>query len=262
MDYFKTPEQFKEACGYTIDGIWYPRVTKIVDIKSKPALYRYYGEAASYKAAQESTEKSAKEGTLLHETVEKIFIGESPEIDPSIAPAVKATQEFLSKNLVQIDPEFVEKRIVNHAHRYAGTIDTMALIDGKFGVLDIKTSQAIYRDYNLQTSAYMDALVREYPTLQTRWILRIDQVKTCARCGATLRPKGGREKIRARSFELRDMYRGIGACPNGDHDWGELLGVVELKEFPFWKNDFQAFLAAKGLWEWEHEAWLKKIAYL
>jgi len=57
---FKNSEDFKEKCGYNIDGQWYPRVTKILEIKSKPALYRFYGEATSYNAAREITENSAK----------------------------------------------------------------------------------------------------------------------------------------------------------------------------------------------------------
>src|SRR5579863_4951280 len=99
---YKDENDFKEQCGYTIDGIWYPRVTKIVSIKAKPALYRYYGEAASYKAAQDSTEQSAKEGTLIHEAVEGLLLGKNPEIDPSIAPAVKSFLEFFEKNNIQV----------------------------------------------------------------------------------------------------------------------------------------------------------------
>lgn len=256
MDYFKDEKGFKEASGYEIDGIWYPRVTKIVGIKAKPALYRYYAEAKSYKDAQAQTEKSAEEGTLIHETVEKIFLGEKPEVPDSIRPSIEAFKAFSDRNNIQIDPEYVEKRIVSPKHRYAGTMDALGLIGGKFGVLDIKTSQSIYRDYNLQTSAYMDALVHDVPNLQTRWILRIDQVKTCHACASTLRPKGGRDKIR-KPFPARGRV-----CPEGTHDWGELTGVIELKEFPFWKNDFDAFLGAKRLWEWENEYWLKKIGYL
>ena len=128
------------------------------------------------------------------------------------------------------------------------------MIDGKFGVLDIKTSQAIYRDYNLQTAAYVEALKNQYQNLQTRWILRIDQVQVCNRCGAVRRLKGGREKIR--------NNKNGAVCPEGQHDWSELRGDIELKEFPYWQNDFEAFLAAKKLWEWENQYWLEKIGYL
>lgn len=246
--------QFKELCGYTIDGIWYPRVTKILEIKSKPALYRYYGDAPSYKAAQEATELSAKEGTLVHETVQKIMTGEHPFIDASIAPAVTAAAKFMDEHNIQIDAAYIEKRICNKDDRYAGTIDATAFIDGRMGVLDIKTSQAIYRDYNLQTSAYMGEMTKTIPQLTTRWIFRIDQIKTCMKCGGTLRPKGGREKIRRVS---RSLCREITL-----HEWGPLTGVCELKEMPYWKDDFQAFLSAKKLWEWENESWLKKIGFI
>ncbi len=252
FDYFKDAEGFKEACGYTIDGVWYPRVTKIVSIKAKPALLYYYAEAANFKAAQDVTTKSAEEGTAIHEAVEGLLLGKNPEIPSYIKPAVSAFKNFWEQNNIQVTPELVERRVVHYDHRYAGTVDALALIGGKFGVLDIKTSQAIYRDYNLQTSAYMDALKNDFATLQTRWILKIDQTQTCNLCRAIRRVKGGREKIRANGYLSK-------SCP---HEWGELHGDIELKEFPYWQQDFEAFLGAKKLWEWENEYWLKKVGYL
>ena len=256
---YKDETEFKEKSGYTIDGVWYPRVTKIVSIKSKPALYRYYGEAASYKAAQDITEQSAKEGTMLHEAVEGLLLGKDPEIPSQVAPAVKAFLEFFDKNNIQVTPDLVERRVVSYDHRYAGTVDAIALIGGQLGVLDIKTSQAIYRDYCLQTSAYMDALKSQFGNLRTRWILRIDQIQKCTKCGATRRIKGGREKIRV------DWKSGNGRAAmmrKCEHVWGDLLGEIELKEFPYWQDDFQAFLGAKRLWEWENDFWLKRVGYL
>ncbi len=252
MDWFKDERSFKEASGYEIDGVWYPRVTKIISIKAKPALYRYYAEAENFKEAQASTQRSAEEGTLIHEKVQKIMIGENPEVSPLIAPAVNEVRAFLEARNIQVDPEFIEKRVVHLGERYAGTIDALALVDGRIGVMDIKTSQAIYRDYNLQTAAYMEPLERFVKNLETRWILRVDQNQMCLRCGATLRVKGGREKIKSRGA----------ACGENAHAWSEVRGVVELKEFPFWKEDYDAFLSAKKLWEWENEYWLKKIGYL
>ncbi len=248
---YKDVSDFKEQCGYVIEDVWFPRVTKIVGIKAKPALLHYYGEAKSFRAAKEATERSAQEGTLIHETIEGILLGKNPEILASVAPAVKAFFEFYEKNSIKVEPELVERRIVNHDHHYAGTVDAIAIIGGKLGVLDIKTSSAIYRDYCLQTSAYMDALKDEFPKLETRWILKIDQIQKCARCGTVRRVKGGNETIK---LNWKNPY-----ARNCIHEWSETMGDIELQEFPSWQNDFQGFLGAKKLWEWENEEWLKQI---
>jgi len=253
---YKDLEKFKEECGYMIDDVWYPRVTKIIGIKSKPALLYFYGEAKSYKHAHDISQKSAEEGTRVHEVSQAMLLGQNPEVDEDIRPAIEAFQRFMAEKKVETSAEYIERRIVNREHRYAGTIDALALIDGKFGVMDIKTSQAIYRDYDLQTSAYMDSLKDEFPHLQTRWILRIDQRQLCVSCGSIRRTKGGREKVK------RNFGNGVRTCPDVMHQWGPVEGEVEFKEMPFWQSDFQGFLAAKKLWEWENESWLKKVGYL
>ena len=126
-------------------------------------------------------------------------------------------------------------------------MDVLAEINGKLGVLDIKTSVAIYRDYSMQTSAYIEAL-KENPNMPplTRWILRLDQSRKCLRCPATMRDKGGREKIRKEKYPCQ-------------HEWSELQGEYEIKEIKTFDEDIKAFLACKDLWTWENEIWLKKI---
>lgn len=248
-------EQFKELCGYEIDGFWYPRVTKIVEIKAKPALYRFYAKMDSFAAAEQMTKRSATEGTLIHETVENLLLGKKTEIPASIQPSVKAFMEFILQKNIKVDPEYVEHRLVNYEDRYAGTLDAVALIDGKLGILDIKTSQEIYRDYNLQTSAYMAAMKDLVKGLETRWILRIDQNRKCLKCGAILRSKGGKDQIKT---QWGNAF--MQACKM--HEWGPLEGRIELQEFPYWQEDYHAFLGAKKLWEWENVEWLKKAGYV
>ena len=258
--FYSDLKHFKSVAGYEIDGVWYPRVTKIVEIKAKPALYRFYAEMNNFNEGEAVKRQSATEGTLIHETVEDILIGKKPEIDTSIKPAIDSFIKLLEEKNIQVDSDLVEKKIVHYDERYAGTLDALALIDGKFGVLDIKTSQAIYRDYNLQTAAYLAALQlqNEFKNLQTRWILRVDQIRTCLKCEAVLREKGGRQKIKLPWINGGTSER----AKNCDHQWSELRGDIELKEFPYWQEDFKAFLGAKNLWEWDNEYWLKKIGYL
>ncbi len=250
--YYRDLQEFKEASGYEIDEAWYPRVTKIMEIKAKPALYRFYAEMSSFDEGEAVKQQSASEGTLIHETVERILLGENPEISETIKPAISAFMDFYEKNRIITRPDFVERRIINKNERYAGTLDALASIGGKFGVLDLKTSQSIYRDYNIQTSAYFAALQDEFgDKLNTRWILRIDQIKKCLKCGASLRQKGGRDKVRLNGGGRKDC----------EHEWSEVKGEVELQESPYWREDYQAFLGAKKLWEWENGYWLRQAGY-
>src|SRR3989344_1766231 len=248
--FYSNVENFKSATGYEIDGIWYPRVTSIVSIKAKPALYKYYANLPNFAAGEEIKNKSAEEGTLLHEAVESILKNEQPPIPDSVTPAVTAFLDFKKQN--EIIPHQIETRVISKKHHYAGTLDCLAELNGQLGVLDIKASCAIYRDYGIQTSAYVEAL-REDPSMPPlkRWILRLDQARHCIKgCGSKMREKGGNIKIRP--------AKGVAAarCP---HVWGDLLGEVELKDLPGQEHDIRAFLASKTLWEWENEFWLKQI---
>ncbi len=248
--FYKNIEDFRLENGYEIDGTWYPRVTSIVNIKAKPALYRYYAGHESFETAESMKKKSAEEGTLVHETIEAILANQPVAIPPLIKPVVQAYKDFASTH--EIIPHQIETRILSKKHGYAGTIDVLAEVDGKLGVLDIKTSYAIYRDYGIQTAAYVEALHEDktIPPL-TRWILRLDQHRLCLRgCGATLREKGGNSK--SRNGSNRRAY----SC---SHEWGEMVGDVELRELSGLDGDVKAFLAAKTLWEWEHEQWVRQI---
>lgn len=254
-NWFKDIESFKSANGYEIDGIWYPRVTAIVSIKAKPALMYFYASLPDYKTGQAITQKSAEEGTLLHDTVEAILRKEPIVVPDSVKPAVSAFMDFYSQN--ELVAHKIEERVISKKHHYAGTMDVLAELNGKLGVLDIKTSVAIYRDYSMQTSAYIEALkedlsVPPLPTGQaglTRWILRLDQSRKCLKCPATLRDKGGREKIRGEKYQC-------------EHEWGPMQGEIELKELATFDEDIKAFLACKTLWEWENEYWLDRISKL
>ena len=261
--FYNNAEEFKQANGYVIDGTWYPRVTKILEIKSKSGLEIFFKEMDSYASIEEVKNRSAQEGSLVHTAVQNLLIGEIANIPKEIQPAVNGFQRFNETRGIMFHKEYVERQVKSMRHQYAGTVDALATIDGKFGVLDIKTSTGFYPEYNLQTAAYVLAL-QEFSVrrelglprdIETRWILRINQHRVCGTCGAFLREKGGRKKIRER--------RNGGSCKaESDHQWSDPVGDIELKEFPYLYGDTKAFIAAKVLWEWEHSFWLKRIGYI
>jgi hypothetical protein len=266
---YSNAEEFKSENGYEVNGGWYPRVTKILEIKSKPGLENFFKEIGSWASAEAVKEQSAKEGSMLHDAVQRVTVGEIIEIPPEVAPAVLAFQEFNETRKIYFYPEFVERRVWSPRYRYAGTVDALAEVDGKFGVLDIKTSTGFYPEYNLQTAAYISALqelevkrmLKLPKEIETRWILRIDQHRECMSCRALLREKGGRKKIRTPYVKNSNAVNKE-VCPKEMHEWGATKGVVELREYPYFYNDIKAFMAAKILWEWEYGYWLKQAGYL
>lgn len=261
--WFQNAEEFKSEMGHNRDGLWLPRVTKILDVKSKPALEMFLKEVGDFERAEDIKNKSAEEGSLVHEMVQKVARGLKVDIPTEIAPAVAAFREFAEARGIELHPDFIERPVTSFKNRYTGTIDALASIDGKWGVLDIKTSSGFYREYNLQTAAYVTALQEpEMRTalalpqdIETRWILRVNQHRICRACKSVLREKGGHSRVKnGRSNEP--------VCAADSHDWGDMEGDVELREFPYYYGDVKAFLAAKTLWEWEHSWWLKQIGYI
>lgn len=260
---YQDAEAFKLANGYVVGEVWYPRVTRILEIKAKPALDNFFREMGSYTSAEAVKNQSAAEGTLVHQTVEKIVRGDEVNIPEAIAPAMQAFQHFNRDKQIRFYPEYLERQVWSARHRYAGTVDALASIGGKFGVLDIKTSSGFYPEYNLQTAAYVAALQEfsvkrslELPyDIETRWILRINQHRICGACNSVMREKGGRTTIKS------GRKKAGGACSVSEHPWGEREGDIELREFPYAYRDTKAFIAAKSLWEWENDYWLHKIGY-
>lgn len=256
---------FEKENGYDIGGTWFPRVTKILDVKAKPGLEHFFREVGSYTSAEDIKIKSAEEGSRIHETAEKILVGAPVDVSEDVRPAMDALRIFTDTNSIIIFPEFVERRLWSERHRYAGTIDALAMIRGRVGVLDIKTSTGFYPEYNLQTAAYVSAFqeigVKKALgcsfAVETRWILRINQHEVCRLCKATKRTKGGRMKI-------RENGAANARCRSREgHEWGGIVGDIELREFPNnFHRDTRAFLAAKILWEWENDYWLRTIGYL
>ena len=259
---YQNIDEFKKDQGYVIDNQWYPRVTKICDIKSKPGLYYFYAQAQDLNSANLLKQKAAGEGKIVHEIIES-FISQRPIIVPEDYLGFKtAFEDFLKHHLFFSKYEWIEKKVKHPWHRYVGTFDILGEVDGKFSLIDIKTSPTIYDDYRLQTAAYFYAL-NEEPWLlghkgqkiilpreiEKRYILRLNQKRICEKCGAVLKLRKMGDKIE-------------GGDENCEHKFGEIIGEWELKEFDNHEEDFRGFLHCKGLWEWEYRDFLKEIGYL
>jgi len=238
-------EFLKEKNGYEINGVWYPRVTSICSIIAKPGLEKWLANQGSFTAMQKKRRKIANFGILVHDTVEKILIGENPTIHPIILPSINAFSEWLNSHKVKILD--IEQRILSKEHSYSGTLDVLSEIDGELGILDLKTSSGIWNDFFIQTAAYLQAHNEQNSKkAKTHWILRIDQYQECVLCEAKKREKGG----------VISIKRGENNC---NHKWSEFKGVCKFKKVDDHQTYLKMFLTAKKLWELCNRDWLSQI---
>ena len=246
-----TADVFKAKYGHEIDGWWYPRVTSILEIVAKDGLLRYYANHRNLAEAESNLRHLANHGILVHSVIEKLIKKEKVIIPPEIKPSVVAFQKWAQNHSIKVlnPKESIEKKVFSCRYAYSGTIDMLLEIDGKFGLVDIKTGTGIWDSYSLQTAAYLYAYNNSAvgpKKAKTRWILRVDQYSQCVLCGAKKRKKDGQVRI-------------TGGKKFCYHKFSPEMGFIQFKELAGADKDFKAFLYAKGLWEWKNRRWLSRI---
>lgn len=248
-----TFEMFQTGCGYEVEGVWLPRVTDITTVYPRPQILRYYAEFPNFMAAQKTLAQMADWGVRIHQAVQEELRGARPEPDAVLEPSLAAFRQWRSAVRIELPSggNDIEARVFDLENAYAGTVDVLARVNGRLGIMDIKTGSAVHEEYGLQTAAYLNAYNSRAPEgakAETRWILRIDQYQECLGCGAKRRTKGGRARV-------------AGGHRHCCHQWSPEKGAVEFKELSGQERDLEGFLAVKDLWEWYHRKWLRKIPH-
>ncbi len=242
---------FKQKFGYEIEGMWLPRVTAITSMISKfPFALRDKRGFREY----------LEWGTEVHKFIGDTLsaYGRSPvgrqydaEQDSRFVPIAESLASWQREYGVKLlDPEHdVERRVHDRELAYAGTVDLVAQVGDRKGLIEIKTGKRLVGEYFLQTAAYFNALVSSSASgheYEVRWILRIDQYEECEGCQARRRRRG------YSSF----VDGGLEIC---NHQWGVPKADFEFLELPEYEQDLRAFFAAKELWEWNNKVHLRKI---
>jgi len=241
---------FKEKYGYEISGVWVPRVTAITSSISR--LHSLQGEKySSAFFARMGMQQAAEWGTIVHEAVEKLLQEKEHTIPAKIAISVDEFQAWYKEKPFQLfDVENnIERRVYDLKNGYAGTVDIIAEVNGKVSIIDVKTSTGIWKEYSLQTAAYLNAYNQSSGNereCETRWILRIDQYQECEGCFSKRREKYGHART-------------SGGNPLCNHQWSATKGQIEFKELENYEKDIHAFLGAKAKWEERHKEWLDQI---
>jgi hypothetical protein len=124
-------------------------------------------------AHRKRTTAAADIGTTVHSWAENYAKGVTLDV-PENEQAKAAVESFLQwTEIHDVVFEESERKIFSRQHRYAGTVDTIATVDGKRLVIDFKTSTGLWDEMRLQLAAYRFALEEEgFGPFEGRMILR------------------------------------------------------------------------------------------
>jgi len=171
---------------YRLDGEELPGVTSVTGVidKSGPLMWWAVNEARDYikremepgetvdekridqvaesarMAHRHSSQTAANIGTRAHTWMEKyikqVHFDNGPEPDfPESEEVQESVVSFLDWE-ENHEVEYMESEVTVYSeeHRYAGTFDLKAWVDGKVLIDDFKTSKSVYDNHWLQLSAY------------------------------------------------------------------------------------------------------------
>ncbi len=152
------------------DGSVVPSVTEILDVIPKPGLERWHNWRGRMMIDTEVEVRSlAAGGTLLHHAIECAIRETKPDAAyvAEFAPAEQewaraSYRQFLAwKKDHEVVPLLMEHRMVSETMRCGGTLDLYAQVDGKFEIIDWKSSAKIRSSHLYQVAAYRAMLEEE-----------------------------------------------------------------------------------------------------
>lgn len=209
----------KQGRFYAIDEERFPSVTTILQAVNKPALVGWAAkeerlmtvQAAAdlyqdihgtprmtrttyittldtrigkVKAHQKLLAKASEIGTQVHKLIEWNMrqtlgqvVGPEPTISEKALWAFMAFEEWAKT--IHLTPVLIEQTVFSRTHRYAGTMDLLAKVDGVLTLIDFKTGKSIYGEAHLQNVAYQVALAEMgHQRAQAGLILRLPKTDT------------------------------------------------------------------------------------
>lgn len=168
-DYNKqlTPEIKDEPFALKLkDGTRVPGATTIVNQLDKPYLVKWANKLGKEGVdVTEYVNNSAKLGTLIHSMIEacvedKVFVRDETVNDEQflIANQILLDNFMPWYNSHQFEFIFCEKPYVSEEYKFGGFIDCYCKLDGKYTVVDFKTSKEITEEQIVQVCSYVKLL--------------------------------------------------------------------------------------------------------
>ena len=167
---------------YKVKDMFVPSVTWIAGHYPKGIGFYKWLADKGWDEAEAIKQAAGDKGSKVHKAIEDIILGKEVKIDAKYRNNSTEQDEELTPQeyecvmsfvawLDEINPEILatEYVAVNEGIGYAGTVDMKLKINGEIWLVDIKTSQSVWPEYELQVSAYKHA----DPEVQKMAILQV-----------------------------------------------------------------------------------------
>ena len=165
--------------------------------------------------------KATDHGTSVHKLLQAIAEGKGDD-DGIEAAILRDAIDVYGMNIL-----YSEYAIKNLTYGYGGSFDILADIAGKVYLIDLKTGLDVYPDYRLQQSAYRygESIIAKDETMEQYHVYADDAPVIAA-------------------MPTVDAV----AILHVPREKPETWGLYEIKAD---REDFEAFLAVKGIWDWQ-----------
>jgi hypothetical protein len=164
----------EEGHRYLLDGVRTTSVTTILSAgipkpqlvpwaARKAAEYAVANPGASFEdirdAPNRERDAAGIRGTAVHDLAEHIIHGDAVDVPEELYLYVDGYVRFL--DAFQVKPLLIEKTVAHRGLGYAGRFDAIVELPGLHGsdpvMLDLKTSNGVYRETKAQCAAYSEA---------------------------------------------------------------------------------------------------------
>lgn len=161
----KKETKVSEHTVYKVGGKRVPGVTTVLNNLGWKTRGLMYWAAAEVRAGNDPfavRDKAADVGTLAHAMIEEHITGDKKidemEYSPNDMEMAKLAYNAYVKweKQHEVKPVGSEIQLVSKEHKFGGTLDLVAKVDGVPSLVDFKTSKAMYPDHVIQLAAYQE----------------------------------------------------------------------------------------------------------
>lgn len=150
--------------------IFVPSVTWIAGKYPKGTQFYKWLADRGWDEAEAIKQAAGDKGSKVHQAIVDIIEGKTVNMDSKYTNPSTEKEEELSLEEYEclmsfvdwyekFKPEILDREFVVWGDGYAGTVDLLCKINNQLYLIDFKTSQSIWPEYELQVSAYSHALV-------------------------------------------------------------------------------------------------------